>query len=200
MEGKYGWQTLKPLLQPLDTKRGNGMRTQMMMKMTGNLTTSEPLRHNLAVSSKLDDDGGIKNAGRTSKIGRNTTSLASMISKTTYLMNLTTKLLPLLLRIMSLSLQLLLCKIDRIKGRSQWIPGLVLNEITPTPTNHRISKPPMQLKIPLSPQSLPIQIELTETNHRLQFGWIGQHNNNRGTIDPTPRKIILMPLIWRIND
>ena len=200
MEGKHSWQTLKLLLQPLNTKRGNGMKTQMMMKMTDNLTTSEPLLHNLAVSSRLDDNGGIKNIRRTSKNGRNTTSLASIISKTTYLMNLTTKLLPLLFRIMSLSLQLLLCKTDQIKGRLQWIAGLVLNEITLTPTNHWISKPPMQLKVPLSPQPLPIQIELTEINHRLQFGWIGQHNNKHGTIDPTPRKIILMPLIRRIND
>ena len=170
-----------------------------LMKMTGNHTTSKPLRHNLAVSSRLDDDGGIKNARRTSTNERNTTSLENIRLRTTYLMNLTTKLLPLLLRTMQLSL-LLLREIDRTKGRSQWTTGLVLNKITPPPTNHWISKPPMQLKVPLSPQPLPIQIELTEINHRLQFGWIGQHNNKHGTIDPTPRKIILMPLIRRIND
>lgn len=72
----------------------------MMMKKTGNLTNPDPLRHNLAVSSRLDDDRRIKNARRTSRNGRNSTSLANIRLKTTYLTNLAPKLLPLLPEIM----------------------------------------------------------------------------------------------------
>ena len=63
------------------------MKTQMMMTMTCNLTTLYSHHLNLAVSFRLDNDGGIKNARRASRNGRNTTSLASTRLMTIYQMN-----------------------------------------------------------------------------------------------------------------